>query len=71
MSKEIENYYRRHFGAFEHLTLADIDGLYNYEQGLQQLPVTFYKEPQHLAVFTNPHHLMQDVLQNILRIHIN
>lgn len=71
MSKEIENYYRRHFGAFEQLTLADIDELYNYEQGLQQLPVIFYKQPQHFAVFTNPHHLMQDALQNILRIHIN
>lgn len=71
MSKEIEKYYRKHFGEFQHLTLTDIDELYNYELGLQQLPIMYYKEPQMLAVYTNPHHLMQDALQNILRIHIN
>lgn len=71
MSNEIKNYYRKHFGEFQRLTLADIDGLCNYELGLRQLPVMFYKEPHLLAVYTNPHYVMQDVLQNILRIHIN
>ncbi|MBS4065546.1 MAG: hypothetical protein KGZ74_13380 [Chitinophagaceae bacterium] len=71
MSKEVEEYYRKHFAQFQHLTATDIEALQQYELGLQPLPVIFYKKCQLNAVCTNPHLFMQDALQNILRLHIN
>ena len=71
MNKELKYYYRKHFDQFQHLSLSEIEEFNQYEQGLQQLPDMFYKERQRLAVYTNPHYRMQDVLQHILRTYIN
>ncbi|WP_407527848.1 hypothetical protein PDL71_08110 [Lacibacter sp. MH-610] len=71
MNLELKYYYRKHFDQFQHLSVTEIEELNEYEQRLQLLPDMFYKERQRLAVYTNPHYRMQDVLQNILRIYIN
>jgi hypothetical protein len=71
MSREIEKYYTRNFGAFDTLTFSDIEYLCDYELGLIYLPTVNYKKKTPKAIPYNPHHEMQDKLKTMLRITIN
>ncbi len=71
MSREIEKYYTKNFGAFDTLSLVDIEYLCNYELGLIQLPTVNYKKIIPKAILFNPHDEMQDILKPILRISVN
>ncbi len=71
MSREIEKYYAKNFGAFDTLSVGDIEYLCNYELGLIHLPTVNYKKKIPRAMPYNPHYEMQDKLKTILRITIN
>lgn len=71
MSREIEKYYTQNFGAFDTLSVSDIEYLCDYELGLIHLPNVHYKKKIPKAIPFNPHFEMQDLLKTILRITIN
>ncbi len=68
MKSEIRNYYQKHFGEFEALSLKDIRELCDYELTLIRMPELSYNRIKSPSLLPQPDHSPANAREELKRV---